>query len=417
MSEALAKAQGAKAASVLLQEFSSTERAAAINSMADALLEHSDEILQANNLDIEAAKSEGLKESLIDRLALDAGRLQEIASNMRDIARQRDLIGQVLSGSTLANGIHIKKVSVPMGVLAMIYEARPNVTADAAALAIKTANTIVLRGGSTAKNSNLVMTKVLQDALAASGLPRECVQSIESTDRQESVELMGLSGLVDLLIPRGGAKLIQTVIEHAKVPVIETGTGNNHVYVEKSANFEMAQDIVLNAKTQRTGVCNAIENLLIDRAIAKEFLALIIPTLKEREVEIVATQEILDLAGDKHVKLATDEDFDTEYLALKISISLVDGVDEAVSHINAHGSHHSEAIVTESYKMAQTFTNKVDAACVYVNASTRFSDGAIFGLGAEIGISTQKLHARGPMGAEALISTKYICEGSGQIRG
>ncbi len=417
MSEALAKAQGAKAASVLLQEFSSTERAAAINSMADALLEHSDEILQANNLDIEAAKSEGLKESLIDRLALDESRLQEIASNMRDIARQRDLIGQVLSGSTLANGIHIKKVSVPMGVLAMIYEARPNVTADAAALAIKTANTIVLRGGSTAKNSNLVMTKVLQDALAASGLPRECVQSIESTDRQESVELMGLSGLVDLLIPRGGAKLIQTVIEHAKVPVIETGTGNNHVYVEKSANFEMAQDIVLNAKTQRTGVCNAIENLLIDRAIAKEFLALIIPTLKEREVEIVATQEILDLAGDKHVKLATDEDFDTEYLALKISIALVDGVDEAVSHINAHGSHHSEAIVTESYKMAQTFTNKVDAACVYVNASTRFSDGAIFGLGAEIGISTQKLHARGPMGAEALISTKYICEGSGQIRG
>ncbi len=417
MSEALAKAQGAKAASVLLQEFSSTERAAAINSMADALLEHSDEILQANNLDIEAAKSEGLKESLIDRLALDAGRLQEIASNMRDIARQRDLIGQVLSGSTLANGIHIKKVSVPMGVLAMIYEARPNVTADAAALAIKTANTIVLRGGSTAKNSNLAMTKVLQDALDASGLPRECIQSIESTDRQESVELMGLSGLVDLLIPRGGAKLIQTVIEHAKVPVIETGTGNNHVYVEKSANFEMAQDIVLNAKTQRTGVCNAIENLLIDRAIAKEFLALIIPTLKEREVEIVATQEILDLAGDKHVKLATDEDFDTEYLALKISIALVDGVDEAVSHINAHGSHHSEAIVTESYKMAQTFTNKVDAACVYVNASTRFSDGAIFGLGAEIGISTQKLHARGPMGAEALISTKYICEGSGQIRG
>lgn len=416
MSEALLKARQAKEASEILQGIDAAKRSEAIFAMANALLSNSSIILDANAKDVVAAKNQNFSDSLIDRLLLDESRIEDIAENMKAIARQKDLIGTVLSGSKLASGINIKKVVVPMGVIAMIYEARPNVTADAAALAIRTANAVVLRGGSIAVHSNQAITQILQDALVASGLPKLSVQSIESTDRSESLNLMQLSGLIDLLIPRGGSKLIQTVLEHAKVPVIETGTGNNHIYVHADANIIMSKDIIINAKTQRTGVCNAVEHVLIDKAIAQSFIPQISQELLKLDVKIHADKASLSFIDDKSTLEIVEEDYSTEYLARELSISIVDGLDEAVKHINQYGSKHSEAIVTQNYEAAKLFSDKVDAACVYVNASTRFSDGAIFGLGAEIGISTQKLHARGPMGAEALVSAKYICEGTGQIR-
>jgi len=327
-----------------------------------------------------------------------------------------DPIGEVIEGYTLPNGIKLSKIRVPLGVVAIIYEARPNVTADAAGLCIKTGNAVILRGGSLAVNSNLALSKVLGNAATGSGMPEGCVQSVESTEREAAEELMGLHGHIDVLIPRGGAGLIRSVVENAKVPVIETGVGNCHVYIHKAADAEMARRIVVNAKTQRPGVCNAAESLLVDEDVYRQVLPPILKELEDAGVTIVADEATRSLGAVMRIEAATEEDWGTEYLGLKLSVKVVNGLDEAIRHINTYGSKHSEAIVTEDYSAAQKFLDAVDAAAVYVNASTRFTDGGEFGLGAEIGISTQKLHARGPMGLAALTSTKHVLMGSGQIR-
>ncbi|MDO5043911.1 MAG: glutamate-5-semialdehyde dehydrogenase [Coriobacteriia bacterium] len=415
MSEAYEKASLAKEASKQLAQTTSQERNTALLAMADALERDMDLIIEANKQDVQRAREQEKPESLIDRLLLDEERIAAMADAMREVAKQPELLGKILSGSTMYNGIVLEKITVPMGVVAMIYEARPNVTTDAAALAIKTANAIVLRGGSMAHDSNEAICKLISEAASKAGLPEHTITWISSTDYQESQELMGLRGLIDLLIPRGSQRLIDAVVQNAKVPVIETGTGNNHVYVEKSAKLEDALNIIVNAKTQRTGVCNAIENILIDEAIAEEFLPHIFKALQEREVEILA-DEAANKLGHANFERADEDDFAYEFLSSKISVGVVKNIEEAIEHINRFGSRHSEAIVTQDYEASQAFTQGVDAAVVYVNASTRFSDGGLFGLGAEIGISTQKLHARGPMGAEVLVSTKYIARGSGQVR-
>ncbi|MEA5075324.1 MAG: glutamate-5-semialdehyde dehydrogenase, partial [Coriobacteriia bacterium] len=315
-----------------------------------------------------------------------------------------------------ANGIALSQVRVPLGVVAIIYEARPNVTADAAGLCVKTGNAVILRGGSLAVNSNLAITRVLANAAVGAGLPEGCIQSVASTDREAANELMGLHGMIDVLIPRGGAGLIKSVVENAKVPVIETGVGNCHVYVHEAADPRMAQRIVLNAKTHRPGVCNAAETLLIDEAVYERVLPPILRALEEAGVTVHADEKTRALGAIMRVQPATEEDWSTEYLDLRIACKVVSGLNAAIDHINTYGTKHSEAIVTEDYTAATRFLNEVDAAAVYVNASTRFTDGGEFGLGAEIGISTQKLHARGPMGLAALTTTKYIAMGSGQIR-
>ncbi|MCL2025159.1 MAG: glutamate-5-semialdehyde dehydrogenase [Coriobacteriia bacterium] len=413
------QARAARAAATQLQRTSAAQRDAALQAMAEALHTHEAQILAANRRDIEAARADGTRESLIDRLMLDSDRLSACADALRDLAALDDVLGEVLDERTIAQGIALREVRVPLGVVGMIYEARPNVTCDAAGIGIKTGNAILLRGGSMARESNDALVAVIQDALVAQGLPRECVQAVDATDRASATAMMGMRGLIDLLIPRGGAGLIASVVENSKVPVIETGTGNCHVYIEKSADLVMAHAIVLNAKCQRPSVCNAAESLLIDRAIADEVLADIVPALAEAGVTLAVDPEFLDTAPCRHnrsVRAATDEDYATEYLDLEMSIKIVDDVDEAVAHINEYGTQHSEAIVTQSDEAAQAFVEGVDAAAVYVNASTRFTDGALFGLGAEIGISTQKMHARGPFALKALTSTKFICTGSGQIR-
>jgi glutamate-5-semialdehyde dehydrogenase len=305
---------------------------------------------------------------------------------------------------------------VPLGVVAMIYEARPNVTADAAGLCIKTGNAVILRGGSLAEHSNKELTRVLANAAVGAGLPEGCIQQVEDTGREAAEELMGLHGLIDVLIPRGGAGLIRSVVENAKVPTIETGTGNCHIYIHEAADPKMAERIVINAKCQRPGVCNAAESLLVDEAVYERVLPPILKALEDNGVTIVADDKARGLGAVMRIEHATEEDWATEYLDLKISVKVVSGIDEAIDHIDRYGSKHSEAIVTEDYEMARRFLNEVDAAAVYVNASTRFTDGGEFGLGAEIGISTQKLHARGPMGLSALTTTKYMAMGDGQIR-
>lgn len=417
MSEARVKAQLAKEAAETLNHASSKMRNAAVMAMADALEAHVEDILQANEADVTSARAKATPEPLIDRLLLTRDRIVDMANALRDIARQEDPIGEVVGGNVLSNGLSISQVRVPLGVVAMIYEARPNVTADAAGLCIKTGNAVVLRGGSLANNSNIALTRVLAAAAEKVGLPANSIVSIESTNREETTELMGLTGLIDVLIPRGGAALIKNCVENSKVPVIETGTGNCHVYIEKTASLEMALPLVINAKTQRPGVCNAAESLLIDREIAPEFLPAIAKALSEKGVELVAEAKARAiLEGVVACAPATEEDFATEFLDLKISIAVVDDYRHAVKHINRFGTGHSEAIVTSDYAASQYFLDQVNAAAVYVNASTRFTDGGVYGLGAEIGISTQKLHARGPMGAKVLTSTKYVCRGEGQIR-
>ncbi len=414
MEELIEKGRLAKQAAAKLALLSADVKNKALIDAASALVENTEYILVENKADIDAARKNGMNEGLIDRLMLNADRIKAIAEGVRQIAALPDPIGEVLSEVKRPNGLHIGKMRVPLGVCGIIYEARPNVTADAAALCLKSGNACILRCGKEAHRSSMAITQVIRGAIKAAGLPEDAASLVEDTSRESAVALMKLNKYLDVIIPRGGAGLIRTVVENATVPAIETGTGNCHVYVDSSADFEMAKDIVINAKTSRPSVCNAEEKLLVNREIAEEFLGIILPALAQKGVEIVGDDDVCRIYPDSI--LAAEETWDEEYLALKIGVKVVESLDEAIDHINRHGSRHSEAIITKSYENSQRFLEEVDAAAVYVNASTRFTDGFEFGYGAEIGISTQKLHARGPMGLEALTTTKYIIRGNGQIR-
>ncbi len=387
----------------------------ALGAIAQGLLNSTDEILKANQKDLENGRNAGLTASLLDRLALSKERIASMAEGVRQVGAMPDPIGTVLSGGTQPNGLEITKVRVPLGVIGIIFEARPNVTSDAAALCLKAGNAVILRGGKEAIHSNLAIAGIMREAVAQAGLPRDSVQLVEDTSRQSSVELMELTEYLDVLIPRGGAGLIKTVVEKSKVPVIETGVGNCHVYIDSDADLEMAASIVYNAKTSRPSVCNAIETILVHEAVAKEFLPLVKSRLDEKQVELHGDEKTREILGDCVIP-ATEEDWAREYLDYKLAVRVVPSMEEALSHIAAYSSGHSECIVTQNYQKSREFTSRVDAAAVYVNASTRFTDGGEFGLGAEIGISTQKLHARGPMGLNELTSMKFIVLGSGQIR-
>lgn len=416
MSEVVDLALRARQAAISLANTSSDQRDRALLAMAHALVAKQDEILSANAADVQAAREKGVAPALIDRLQLNPQRVKAISEALKSLSTLADPIGEVVSGSRLANGIWLQQIRVPLGVVAMIYEARPNVTADAAGLCIKTGNAVILRGGSMAANSNVAMARVLSNAAVGAGLPEGSIQLVISTDRAVVEELMGLHGLIDVLIPRGGAGLIKNVVENAKVPVIETGTGNCHIYIHTDADVSMGRRIVVNAKCQRPGVCNAAESLLVDEAIYETALPPILRALEEEGVTVYGDEKTRSLGAIMRIQPATEVDWGTEYLDLKISCKVVSGLDEAIAHINKYGTRHSEAIITGDYSAAVRFMKEVDAAAVYVNASTRFTDGGEFGLGAEIGISTQKLHARGPMGLVALTTTKYVAMGSGQIR-
>ena len=387
---------------------------AALQNIADALEAEADKIIKANEADIENGKENGMSEALLDRLRLDEKRIGGMAAGVRDIAAAADPVGNVLWGETRPNGLKISKVSVPIGVIAVIFEARPNVTSDAAALCLKAGNAVILRGGKEAIRSNTAIADIMRAAVGKTGLPEDCVQLVGDTSRDSANALMKMNDYIDLLIPRGGAGLIRAVVEGSNVPVIETGVGNCHVYVDSSADIGMAADIVFNAKTSRPSVCNACESLLVHRDIAAHALPAIKARLDEKNVEIRGDETVCSILPG--AVRATEEDWGTEYLDLIISAKIVNSVGEATAHIAKYGSGHSECIVTENYDAAQKFLAEVDAAAVYVNASTRFTDGGEFGFGAEIGISTQKLHARGPLGLKNLTSEKYIILGSGQIR-
>lgn len=386
-----------------------------LNAIADALIENTETIVNANNIDLENGKAAGLTDSLLDRLKLGADRIKAMAEGVRKVALLNDPVGTIVSGYKAENGMEISKIKVPLGVIGIIYEARPNVTADAAALCLKAGNAVILRGGKEAINSNKAIAKIMREAIEKAGLPKDSIQLIEDTSRQSSVELMNLSNYLDVLIPRGGAGLIKAVVQQAKVPVIETGVGNCHVYVDESADLDMAANIIYNAKTSRPSVCNAIETILIHKNIAKEALPKIKARLDDKNVEIRGCEITREILG-KDIVPASDDDYKTEFLDYIIACKVVNSEDEAISHIAKYSSGHSECIVTKNYDSANKFTAAVDSAAVYVNASTRFTDGGVFGLGAEIGISTQKLHARGPMGINELTSTKFIIKGNGQIR-
>jgi len=388
-----------------------------LRAMADALLDHREEILAANRRDIDAAVAASTPDSLVDRLRLTVSRVDAMAGGLRELAGLPDPVGTVVRGSVLPNGLRLTQVRVPMGVVAIIYEARPNVTVDAAGIALKSGNAALLRGSASAHESNKVLVSILSAAAAASGLPADSVQLVPGTDRDSVKHLMTARGLVDVIIPRGGAGLIQAVVNGSTVPVIETGVGNCHVYVDATADHTMALEILVNSKARRPSVCNAAETLLVHADAAPAFVPLAVAALREAGVVIHADEAVRDLVGDVlGVVPATDDDFDTEYLSLDIAAAVVSDIDAAIAHITAHGTGHTEAIVTSSLAAAERFTARVDAAAVMVNASTAFTDGGEFGFGAEIGISTQKLHARGPMGLAELTSTKYVVAGDGQIR-
>ncbi|WP_434453288.1 glutamate-5-semialdehyde dehydrogenase [Lentzea sp. E54] len=386
---------------------------AALLEMAAALRRRAPEIIEANAKDLEAGRAAGLPEGILDRLALDETRIEGVAKGLETVAGQNDPVGQVLNGGILPNGLELKQVRVPMGVVGMVYEARPNVTVDAAGLALKSGNAALLRGSSTAEHSNTTLVAVLRDALESVNLPADCVQLLPCHDRASVTHLITARGLVDLVIPRGGAGLINAVVEQATVPTIETGVGNCHVYVDAHADLDMAEAIVLNAKTRRTSVCNAAESLLVHKDVAADFVPRITKALQQESVTIHGDEQF---AQQPDVVTATDDDWGTEYLSLDIAAKVVDSLDEAVQHIATYGSGHSEAIVTNDVAAARKFTTRVDAAAVFVNASTAFTDGAEFGMGAEIGISTQKLHARGPMGLSELTSSKWVVWGEGHTR-
>ena len=406
--------QNAKAASRVLMN-AGAKKDSALLAIADALRANAEKIIEANNIDIENGRAAGLTESLIDRLMLDKGRIDGMAKGVEEVAAQADPIGKIIEGRTLKNGLKIEKVTVPMGVIGIIFEARPNVTSDAAALCMKAGSAVILRGGKEAINSNTAIAEVMRDAIESAGLPRDCVQLITDTTRQSATELMQLTDYLDVLIPRGGAGLIKSVVNNAKVPVIETGVGNCHVYVDKTADLDMAKNIVYNAKTSRPSVCNAIETVLVHQDIAEKALPLIKAELDKKNVEIRGCERTSAILGDCVIP-ASEDDYAKEFLDFILAIKVVDSLDAAIDHIAKFSTGHSEAIVTSDYASAEKFTACVDSAAVYVNASTRFTDGGEFGLGAEIGISTQKLHARGPMGLGELTSSKFIIKGGGQIR-
>lgn len=387
----------------------------ALLEMAGAIENGENEILAANARDVEAARKSGMSESLLDRLKLNHDRIYGMAQGIRSVAAQEDPIGSIVGGGVRPNGLKIEQVRVPLGVIGMIYEARPNVTADAAALCLKAGNAVILRGGKEAFLSNQCIAEIMRGALQQAGLPKDGIQLVQDTSRASSVEMMQLTEYLDVLIPRGGKGLIRSVVENSRVPVIETGAGNCHVYVDDSADIDMAANIIFNAKTSRPSVCNAIETVLVHQAIAETALPAIKARLDEKHVEIRGCERTRAILGGEIVP-AAEEDWATEFLDFILAVKVVDSIDEAIDHIARYSSGHSEAIVTRSYESAQKFTERVDSAAVYVNASTRFTDGGEFGLGAEIGISTQKLHARGPMGVNQLTSTKFIISGSGQIR-
>ena len=410
-----AKAAAAKKAAGKLAITSTAIKNKAMLAMAQALLDKHEEILAANAIDMENAAAKGMKASMLDRLKLTPERIAGMAEGLEQVAALPDPIGNIVGGSRLANGLTVTKVRVPLGVIGIIYEARPNVTADAVGLCLKSGNAVILKGGSEAMQSNLTIAKVLSDAAEAVGIPEGSVQFVDTSDRQAVTDLIHMNGLVDVVIPRGGAGLIKTVVMNATVPVIETGAGVCHTFIDASADVEMAMKICYNAKVQRPSVCNAMETLLVHKDAAEKFMPPMLAKYFEAGVEIRGDERV-QAFSDKVVPV-TEEDWSTEYGDLRLSVKIVDSLEEAMEHIAKYTTYHSECIVTEDYENARTFQLGVDAAAVYVNASTRFTDGFEFGFGAEIGISTQKLHARGPMALPELTSTKYLINGNGQVRG
>ena len=414
MNELINKGKKAKEVSFILSNLSTLEKNKGLNAMANSLVNNKEEILKANKIDLQASMEKGTSKSMLDRLALTEERIEGMSNGLRQVVALPDPIGEVFGMWTRPNGLQIGQKRVPLGVIGIIYEARPNVTSDAAGLCFKAGNAVILRGGSEAINSNKAIVKVLREGLKSVGLPEDSIQLIEDTSREVATEMMKLNDYIDVLIPRGGAGLIQAVVKNATVPVIETGTGNCHIYVDEYADFEMAKNIVINAKTSRPSVCNAAEKLLVHEKIAKDFIPIILKALRDKDVEIRGDKS--SIAYDSSIKKANKEEWYNEYLDYIIGVKVVNDIDEEIDIINHYGSGHSEAIITKDYDNSQKFLQKVDAAAVYVNASTRFTDGEEFGFGAEIGISTQKLHARGPMGLKELTTIKYIIYGNGQIR-
>ena len=404
----------AKAASKKTAVLTTVERNNALRSVGDALIKHSDEIIEANKIDIENARANGMKPALLDRLSLNGERIKSMVEGLLQVADLEDPIGEITHMKKRPNGLMIGYQKVPLGVVAIIYESRPNVTVDAFSLTFKSGNAVILRGSSDCINSNIMLVDIIRDSLKSMGLDEDSIILITDTDRKYVNELMKLNEYVDVIIPRGGAGLIKNVVNNSTVPVIETGTGNCHVYVDESADLDMAVNIVYNAKTQRIGVCNACESLVVHRAIADKFIPMVVDKLKEKNVEVRGDSFSMDI--DRRIVPATEEDWGTEYLDYIISLKTVENIDEAIEHINRYNTGHSEAIVTKDYDNSRKFTQQIDAAAVYVNASTRFTDGFEFGFGAEIGISTQKIHARGPMGLDALTTGKYVILGDGQVR-
>jgi glutamate-5-semialdehyde dehydrogenase len=406
--------QKAKAASIEMAKLTTEAKNMALCRMANAIEANMEKILAANAVDIEAAKAKGLKASLLDRLSLDQKKVQGMAKEMQEVSALPDPIGTILSTWIRPSGLIISQVRVPLGVVGVIYESRPNVTADSASICIKSGNAVILRGGSDALNSNVAIVEILRDALSMTSIPVDAIQIVNSADRQDAQELMKMREYIDVLVPRGGADLIKTVVETSRIPVIETGTGNCHVYVEEDADLHKATPIVINSKCQRPGTCNAAEKLIVHQKIAKSYLPIVIAELRKNGVEVRGDKETRKIIPD--VKEAAEQDWYTEYLDLIIGVKVVKDLDEAIAHINKYGTHHSDSILTADFDKAMRFIKEVDSAAVYWNASTRFTDGNQFGLGAEIGISTQKLHARGPMSVQHLTTTKYVILGNGQIR-
>ncbi|MBU2668583.1 glutamate-5-semialdehyde dehydrogenase [Actinoplanes bogorensis] len=414
MTTVLQQAADARVAAIDLAAATRLDKDKALLLMADRLIERSSDIVAANEVDVNNARSGGLTEAMIDRLALTPARVEAMAEGLRELAALPDPVGDVVRGSTLANGLELRQVRVPFGVVGIIYEGRPNVTADAAGICLKSGNAALLRGSGSAFSSNAAIVSVLRKAVADSGLPADTIQLLDATTRDSVKELMRARGLVDVLIPRGGASLIRTVVEESTVPVIETGVGNCHVYVDEDADLEKALAVAVNSKTQRLSTCNTAESLLVHAAIADRFLPLVLAALADAGVTVHGDPQVV--AYDSAVVPAVDEDWGKEYLSADIAVAIVDSLDDALDHIRRYGTGHTEAIVSESLTATRRFTARVDAAAVMVNASTRFTDGGEFGFGAEIGISTQKLHARGPMGLPELTSTKYVVTGNGHIR-
>lgn len=406
--------ENAKEAEVILRSLGTAKKNQVLEAVADALVKNTDTLLQANFIDVENGRSNHMPEGLVDRLLLTSERIAAMAEGLRQVAALEDPIGEVIGMKKRPNGLLIGQKRVPLGVIGIIYEARPNVTADAFALCFKTGNAVILKGGSDAIHSNEAIVNCIRTALEENGITADAIQLIRDTSRETASEFMKMNQYVDVLIPRGGRGLIQAVVNNSTIPVIETGTGNCHIYVDETADLEMAANIVINAKTQRVGVCNACESLLVHEKVKDEFLPVLAQKLRQKHVQMRADDRARALIPDA-VK-ATEEDWGTEYLDYILSVKVVDSVEEAIAHINRYNTGHSEAIITNDYAHSQKFLDEVDAAAVYVNASTRFTDGFEFGFGAEIGISTQKLHARGPMGLLALTSTKYIIYGNGQVR-